>query len=216
MEKITGIYKITSPTGRIYIGQSIHILRRFGTYKRLACKQQGYLYNSFIKHGVENHKFEIIHRCCREELNQLEVHYIQFFKTLDKKYGLNIHEGGNSKKMAESTKDKLRKINLGKKMSEDQIKNMSIRIKAEWANGIRKSGYKLSDEIKKRMSDRCKGKAITVEAREKLRQAHTGKTLSEEHRRKISISMMGKKSHLGFKHSEETKRIISQKKSHNG
>lgn len=32
---ITGIYKIISPTGKIYIGQSIDIEKRWKAYKRL-------------------------------------------------------------------------------------------------------------------------------------------------------------------------------------
>ena len=54
-----GIYKITSPKGRVYIGQSIDILYRFKKYKQMQCKGQVRLYNSFLKHNVENHLFEI-------------------------------------------------------------------------------------------------------------------------------------------------------------
>ena len=50
---------ITSPLNKIYIGQSINIENRWKQYKRLGCKKQIKLYNSFIKYGVENHTFEI-------------------------------------------------------------------------------------------------------------------------------------------------------------
>jgi hypothetical protein len=33
--KQIGIYKITSPTKRVYIGQSVNIERRFNTYEKL-------------------------------------------------------------------------------------------------------------------------------------------------------------------------------------
>ena len=57
---VIGIYKITSPTNRVYIGQSIDILHRFKTYKRMYSKNQHQtkLHRSFLKHGVINHKFE--------------------------------------------------------------------------------------------------------------------------------------------------------------
>ena len=55
-----GIYKITNPTNKIYIGQSTNIGNRFKHYKSLDCKRQSSLYKSFLKHGVENHNFEII------------------------------------------------------------------------------------------------------------------------------------------------------------
>lgn len=39
MEKICGIYKITSPSGRIYIEQSRNIKRRISEYKSKKIKQ---------------------------------------------------------------------------------------------------------------------------------------------------------------------------------
>ncbi|HEC36627.1 hypothetical protein LCGC14_1312370 [marine sediment metagenome] len=50
-EKICGIYKITSPTKKIYIGQSIDINRRKIIYKNILCKLQRKIYNSLKKHG---------------------------------------------------------------------------------------------------------------------------------------------------------------------
>ena len=51
-----GIYKITSPTGRIYIGQSVNIERRFKQHKRKTknYKPNTLLINSFNKYGAEN------------------------------------------------------------------------------------------------------------------------------------------------------------------
>ena len=46
-----GIYKITSPTGRIYIGQSIDIEKRIIKYQNIKCKSQRLLYNSLFKYG---------------------------------------------------------------------------------------------------------------------------------------------------------------------
>ncbi len=55
MKKIVGIYKITNPKGKVYIGQSVNIKKRWGDYKCLHnCKEQKMLYNSFIKYGVNN------------------------------------------------------------------------------------------------------------------------------------------------------------------
>ena len=63
MKKIIGIYKITSPTNRIYIGSSNDIYNRWCSYKNLKCKSQTKLYNSLLKYGAENHIFEIIENC---------------------------------------------------------------------------------------------------------------------------------------------------------
>ena len=51
-----GIYKITSPTNKIYIGQSINIEKRFLNYNSINCKKQIRLYNSFKKYGFDKHK----------------------------------------------------------------------------------------------------------------------------------------------------------------
>lgn len=56
----SGIYKITSPTNKVYIGQSLNIEKRFKQYQKLNCKGQTKLYNSFLKHKIKNHTFEII------------------------------------------------------------------------------------------------------------------------------------------------------------
>ena len=72
-----GIYKITNPNNKVYIGQSRNIRRRFSAYKRLECKKQVKLFNSLNKYGVINHKFEVIieldKNISQEELNNYEI-----------------------------------------------------------------------------------------------------------------------------------------------
>lgn len=82
-----GIYKITSPSGRVYIGQSINIKLRFSAYKKLRCKEQPRLFNSLNKYGVEAHIFEVVIECSVNELNDLERYYQEVFNTV--KVGLN-------------------------------------------------------------------------------------------------------------------------------
>lgn len=54
--KIIGIYKITSPSGKIYIGQSRDLDKRLKSYKCGSSKTKGQpkLYNSFEKYGIDN------------------------------------------------------------------------------------------------------------------------------------------------------------------
>lgn len=84
-----GIYKITSPSGKVYIGQSININKRINSYKKLKCKKQPKLYNSLLKYGWEQHIFEVIEECLIEELNIRERYWQDFYDVLDKKKGLN-------------------------------------------------------------------------------------------------------------------------------
>lgn len=86
-----GIYKITSPTNKVYIGQSVNIEKRFKTYLRM-CKKtilQPKLYNSFLKYKVENHKFEILEECSIENLNEKERYYQDLYFSICNKTGLN-------------------------------------------------------------------------------------------------------------------------------
>lgn len=72
---MVGIYKITNPKGKTYIGQSNNILYRWEQYSKLKCKGQPKLYNSITKYGWDNHTKEIICECGLDELNYLETLY---------------------------------------------------------------------------------------------------------------------------------------------
>ena len=82
-----GIYKITNPKGRVYIGQSINIERRFKEYKNNLAKGQLLLNRSFLKYGIYRHIFEIILECEKENLNNLERYFQILFNCV--KNGLN-------------------------------------------------------------------------------------------------------------------------------
>lgn len=120
----SGIYKITSPSNKIYIGQSRNIKLRWQGHKsdfknkRHRCK----IYNSFKKYGYERHKFEIIHYIDLEvpqnRFDELEQFYIDYYRN-NKFELLNMKEAGCYGKHTEETKEKLRNINLGKKLSDE-------------------------------------------------------------------------------------------------
>ena len=63
-----GIYKVTNPKGKSYIGQSINIEKRWRTYEKAhpnELKEQRKLLNSLKKYGPENHTFEIFEICIK-------------------------------------------------------------------------------------------------------------------------------------------------------
>ena len=92
-----GIYKITSPSGKIYIGQSVNIKDRLRAYRGLRCKKQVKLYRSLVKYGVINHVFEIVCECEIEELNDKERYYQELYDCIES--GLNcVLTGTNDKK----------------------------------------------------------------------------------------------------------------------
>ena len=78
-----GIYKITSPSGKIYIGQSSNVENRWNKYKNINNSvTQLKLYRSFKKYDIENHKFEIIEECKITELNECEIRWVLYFNLL--------------------------------------------------------------------------------------------------------------------------------------
>lgn len=104
-----GIYKITNPKDKVYIGQSVDITHRLGKYKRLNgnISAQKKIYNSLIKYGIENHSFEVLEECNIEQLNEKEIYYIEKYDSF--KNGLNMQIGGKSSPKSEEFKQKLRK-----------------------------------------------------------------------------------------------------------
>ena len=100
INKNCGIYKITSPTGKVYIGQSVDLKRRFSEYKGVhTCRFQPVIYRSLLKYGFEAHQFDIIEYCTEEELNCSERFWQDEFDVLGKD-GLNcvLQECGEKRK----------------------------------------------------------------------------------------------------------------------
>lgn len=60
---IIGVYKIINPNGRIYVGSSVDIYRRWATYRGKPLEKQIKLYRSFRKYGIMNHIFQVVLEC---------------------------------------------------------------------------------------------------------------------------------------------------------
>ena len=161
-----GIYKITSPTGKIYIGQSINIEKRFKQYSRIQnCDRQTILKRSLEKYSPENHIFEIIEECDTNELNNRERYWQEYYDVLSKN-GLNCVLTGSDDKVRVWSEETIEKITIsmtgkikpdevkkkisnsmkGRKHSKETKIKMSIKRKELFSKGIR---YKTKrDEIK--------------------------------------------------------------------
>jgi len=120
------IYKITSPTGKVYIGQTNNLSIRRGRYKRLECKNQTLLYNSLKKYGFENHIFEKIEECSKLLINDLEIYWINQYKSNKNKFpennGMNLNDGGCGNrgfKHSDETKEILREKSTGHIVSDE-------------------------------------------------------------------------------------------------
>jgi group I intron endonuclease len=127
--KNCGIYKITNPRGRVYIGQSIDCEKRIFNYlKYNKVGTQKRLKNSFNKYGRENHMFEIIELCDKNSLNERERYWQEFYKVLTTE-GLNckyVNTNDKSGQLSTIIKNKISNTLKGKKRPEEFRNKMSL------------------------------------------------------------------------------------------
>ena len=92
----TGIYKITNiEDGRCYVGQAVDVSSRWKQHikRGLGAENPGRnkLYAAMLTSGPENFTFEIIEDCPKEELDEKEKFYMDFFHAKD--FGYSIKAG---------------------------------------------------------------------------------------------------------------------------
>lgn len=91
------IYKITSPTGRIYVGKTKRPKIRVWEYRWRSKKRKSIVHDSIKGYGWEAHKFEIIEELPDEMLNEREKFWVKELNTfyLDNPLGMNMTRGGD-------------------------------------------------------------------------------------------------------------------------
>jgi len=186
------IYKITSPNGKIYIGQTINKKQRKYYYNSGCFKQQVKLLNNCKKYKWNPaHTFEIIEEClCGENkkiLNEREKYWIQFFDSF--KHGLNCNEGGNG--------------NIGHKHSEDSLKKMSLS----------KIGVKHTEERNKKKSEYTKGRKHSEISKIKMSEKKR-ENMTLEVKNKIRLGLLGNKNGIGNKGNRKKIKCLNNNKTY--
>lgn len=181
------IYKITSPTDRVYIGKTTNFKKRKQSYSRVG-KNQTLIYSSIKKYGVENHKFEVIDEFDGDAnyCDGKEIFWIRSFMSYNKKWsvsdikydkGLNCTHGGDTGPIGNNKpKYSLR----GRPLSEETKRKLSEFRKEAYKNG--------------------------------LPHPTKGKKLSEERKKQIGLSKIGKRYNLGTRWTQEQKDRLASKK----
>ncbi len=213
-----GIYKITSPNGKFYIGQTIDHLRRFRHYKNLKSIEQPRLHRSFLKYGVETHKFHFIFECLKDELTKWERHFQELYNSTSKN-GLNCilvktdeFSGGHS----EESKQKISNAMKGRKpskkqnewllnynktriLSKESREKLSIARKGKKASKEtlakqleKKLGSKRNNETKAKMSESAKAR-ITDEWKQNISNKLKGRVITPEWREKLRIAALNRR-----------------------
>lgn len=128
------IYKITSPSGRIYIGKTVNLKSRLSSYKTSPSKQQKLIYRSLLKYGYDNHGITVVKEglMSSELLSKYEIYFIKKFNSYfynNKKLGLNLTTGGEGVPGGKLSRKSIEKMILTKKNTPPTIKELNLRIK---------------------------------------------------------------------------------------
>jgi len=228
---VCGIYKITNPKSKIYIGQSTNVHERWLSYMRLNCKPQPKLYKSFKKYGCSSHIFEIIEECEFDLLNERERYWQDHYDVLNRKEGLNcILTKTEVKKpiVSDHTKNKIKKTL--KKFNEEKVNfiyqyNLSGECIKIWknynelqnsteynrgyisrcCNGRTDKAYEFIWSYKEKVFSNEFLNKVSLTKSDKLKghKHNLGRKLTDEHKEKL------RKSSINFRHTDETKNIIS-------
>jgi group I intron endonuclease len=174
------IYKVTSPTGRVYIGVTCNLKKRRQAYSSLDCKSQPVLFSSLKKYGFSNHQFNIVDTFTSSHAfaQGKEMFWIKSFMSNGFKYpeqrGMNRSDGGQG--------------TIGFKMSDEQKQAQSKRI----------SGFKHTDEAKRKIAEAGKGNRYNL-----------GRKQSKETIEKRTKHLFGNKFREGKTTSNLQKKIVS-------
>lgn len=155
--------------GKSYIGQTIQKLscRISGhKYNSITLGTRRYFYNAIRKYGFENFEWNILCECdTKDELDEMEYHYIKQYHTHHLDNGYNLSYGGEEN-------------NVGFKMSDETKEKMSRSRKGQipWIKGRHHT-----DETKEKISicgrgdgNGFYGKHHTDETKEKIRKVQVG------------------------------------------
>lgn len=193
------IYKILSPTNKVYIGVTSNYKKRYAYYKNNNISGQKKLFASFNKHGFYNHSFEVIDTLVGTLSQALskEMFWIRTYMSNCVKYpemnGMNLTDGGQG--------------TIGYKASDELKKRLSDYHKKNPSRGMK--GKKLSAEsIAKGQATRIANLIAKGEYRPPIVKTKANK---EETRLKQSLAKKGKPAHNKGKPMPEHQKELLRK-----
>lgn len=145
------IYKFTSPSGRVYVGQTVDLYSRYISHSKMYGNSSPVLYKSFKKYGFENHIFEVIEECEISQLSERERYWQEYYDTV--KSGLNCKYT--------STKDRTGKLSYEtrRKIGDAQIGKLNHRYGKSLPKHLNPMyGKKHTEESRRKMSLSGRGK----------------------------------------------------------
>lgn len=175
-----GIYLIRNTVdGKVYVGQSSHINRRWREHKKaMRLGYKSYLHDAMRKHGLDAFEHVVLELCDFDAMDEREAHWMATYCCHDETKGYNYRPAGQAKQA----------------MTPEARARISARLK----------GKKMPPERVEQMRVASTGRPCTEGAKQKLRDFHTGIALTAEERACI-VSTLG----LPQKQKPEPKRAIN-------
>lgn len=160
IERKWSVYKHTSPSGKVYIGiTSTKPERRWKNGK--GYKQNPYFMCAIKKYGWDSIKHEVLFtNLTKEEACGMEIDLIRKYDSTNRLYGYNCSIGGDSGYNGVIASDESRK-----KRSKALM------------------GHEVTEETRKKISEKHKGRKKSPEAIQNNRLAKLGKHMGAEHHR---------------------------------
>lgn len=181
---MVGIYKITSPSNRVYIGQSWNIDKRKKDHRNY--KGATILANSIKKYGFDSHFFEVVHELPNDVEQKVLDDYEQLYIDAYRNCGLvlmNLKEGGSKGKHSEELR---RKMSIAKQgMGKGRVQSEEWKTKRGLAQVGNKHflGKTHSDETKLKMRVSAIGKPKSKDHAQKC--AEVGKLQAVKNQKKV-------------------------------
>jgi group I intron endonuclease len=180
------IYIITNMVnGKKYVGLTNSLSKRWNKHKNAKGSAPA-LHSAIKKYGIEN--FDFVHYASAfgpDAAKTIEIAVIAEYNT-QVPNGYNLTAGGDGTlEPSPDLRQRLSDSHKGKAQSEETKRKRSESLKKAYAEGRRspRSGWKLSDEAKLKLSESKKGNKNPM----------YGKRLSKEHSQKISEATRGLK-----------------------
>lgn len=172
------IYRATNNiNGKVYIGKTIKSLRsRISEHKSDINRGQiFYFQRALIKYGFDNFTWDVLDETnSLDELNRLEIQYIDTYDSKNKDKGYNIADGGMGGGnrcgaiLSESTKTKISNSKRG----------------ISWGTH--------RDETKQIISTKLTGRQFTESHKDKLKKARSNRIISTETKQRMRQSSKGR------------------------
>lgn len=182
LSRVWVVYKVTSPSGKTYVGITGRTLDRRQIEHAYQARSGSHRHfaNALRKYG-EAMVWELLDEGIEslEEANDLECAYVTQLRSSDRQFGYNLTEGGDGVVATAETRTKMSVSAKRRGVSAKQLSNLDKGRGGFWR------GRKHSAATKQKLSDIHTGRVISNQTRKKMSEAHRGRIFTGDHKQRL-------------------------------